>query len=100
MKGNSKLLSVLSYITWIGWLIAFFARDRSDRLVRQHVNQALVLNIISVIINVLNRLGGLFDVIGNILGLACLVFLIWGIVRAVKGSDEPLPFVGDLMHIQ
>lgn len=100
MNGNSKLWAVVSYITLVGWFIALFCRDRSDRLVRQHLNQALILNVLSIGANLLNRIGGLFGTIGSVIGLVLLVFWVWGLIRAVKGSDEPLPFIGDIMHIQ
>lgn len=96
MNKRSKLWSVLSYITWIGWLVAFFARDRGDTLVRRHINQALVLNLLASVGSFLTRLGGLFAIIGEIVDIAILVLSIMGIVRACKLSEEPLPLIGGI----
>ena len=96
MNKNTKLFSVISYITWIGWLAAFFLREKDDDMVRHHVNQALVINIIETAGTLLNRLGGIFSILGTIIDLAVLVFFIMGIVRAFKLSDEPLPFIGGI----
>ena len=96
MNKNTKLFSVISYITWIGWIIAFVMRDRDDKIVSHHVNQALVINIVETIGAVLIKFGGVFGIIGEIVDVAVLVFLIMGIVRACKLSDEPLPVIGDI----
>lgn len=96
MNKNTKLFSVISYITWIGWIIAFAMRDRDDKMVSHHVNQALVINIVETIGTVLIKIGGVFGVVGEIVDVAVLVFLIMGIVRACRLSDEPLPVIGDI----
>ncbi len=96
---GSKGLAVLSYITWIGWLIALLARNKEDALVKQHLNQALVLNLISTVCSILTRLGSVFTYVAGIVELAAFVFCIWGIVRAIKGSAEPLPLIGELRLI-
>lgn len=93
---NTKLYSVIAYITWIGFLAAFFLHDRNDRMVRHHLNQALVLNIVETVGGIIGRLGGPFGTIGGIIDLAVLILFIMGIVRAVNLSDEPLPLIGGI----
>ena len=99
MHKNTKLYSVISYITWIGFAIAFFCRDKDDQLVRRHLNQALVINLIGTATRILGRLGGVFKTITFVVDLAVLVLFIMGIVRACKLSDEPLPIIGDIQLI-
>ena len=96
MYAHSKLYSALSYITWIGWIISFILRDRRDELVRQHLNQALVLNIISSIASIMSRADGFIGWAGGIIDLAALVLFIWGFIRALKMSAEPLPLIGNV----
>ena len=96
MYAHSKLYSVLSYFTWIGWIISFILRDRRDELVRQHLNQALILNIISSLASIMSRADGIVGWAGGIIDLAALILFIWGVVRAFKMSAEPLPLVGEL----
>lgn len=100
MSKNSRLFAVVSYITWIGWFVAFFLRDREDPLVRRHLNQALVINIVESIGALLIRWGGVFGVVGEIVDIACLVLFIMGIVRAVRRSEEPLPLIGGINWIR
>ncbi len=98
--GGNKVLAVVTYITWIGWLVALLARDKDDELVKQHLNQALVLNLISTVLSLITNIGGVIAMIAGFASLAVFVFVIWGIVRAVKGSAEPLPLIGELILIK
>ena len=94
MNQNSKLYAVISYITWIGWIVAFVKRDPADSLVRRHVNQALCLNLMASVATFISRFGSAFGTIGEILDVLVLVLSIWGLVRAAKGNEEPLPIIG------
>lgn len=100
MKENSKLCAVISYITWIGWIIAFVIRDKEDEFVRLHLNQALILNIAAIVGAVIGFIPVIGTIISGIISLAVFVFAIWGIVRAVQGSSDPLPFVGGITLVK
>lgn len=78
---NAKTTKILSYISLLGWLIAFLAGDKDGEGVKQHLNQALIINIVGII------------PIG-ITQLIFTIFAIWGIVKAAKGDDTPLPIFG------
>ena len=99
MESKNKGLAEVSYITWIGWLIALLARKKDDTLVKHHLNQALVIWIISTVFGLVAKLGGIFATISGIIGIVCLVFIIWGIIRAAGGSEEPLPLIGTIKII-
>lgn len=90
-----KWPAVVSYLTWIGWIVAFFMGDRKDPFTLRHLNQALVLNLIETVGALIARMGGIFGTVGGIIDIAVLVLWIMGIARAAKGSDEPLPIIGD-----
>lgn len=83
--------AIIAYITWIGFLVALIlnANDKNE-YVEFHLNQALVLNLFSLI--------GFIPVIGWIIDIAVWVLRIMGIVYAYKGSEEPLPIIGGI-HI-
>ena len=95
-----KTFAILSYITWIGWIIAMVKWDRQDTLVRRHLNQALALNVIETLFGAIARMGGVFNTIGNIVDVVVLVLFIMGIVRACKESEEPLPIVGSVEWVK
>ncbi len=94
MKRHTKLYSVLAYITWIGFFISLLMRDKSDRVVNRHLDQALLINVIESIAGFLARRGGIIGTVGSVAGLACFILFIMGILRALKESEEPLPFIG------
>ncbi|MGX8774920.1 MAG: DUF4870 domain-containing protein [Bacillota bacterium] len=96
---NTRLCSIISYITWIGWIIAFIIRDKRDRVTLQHVNQALNLNIVGILVSAGSRIGGVIGWAAGIIAIGALILTIWGIVRAVQMSDEPLPIVGNFRII-
>ncbi len=95
MYRHSKLYAVISYITWIGFIVALIGRDPSDPLVRRHLNQALVINILETLSRLLGRVE-LLSPIAFVLDLACLVFFFMGIIRALKMDSTPLPLIGQI----
>ena len=92
---NNKVAAVAAYITWIGFLIAIIVGERDNRYVSHHMNQALVINILSILGGVVGIVPILGSVAAWIASAAVSVFGIWGIYRAIIGSTEPLPVVGD-----
>ena len=99
---HTRLYSVISYFTWIGWLISYFLRDKNDNVTRQHVNQALILNICNTVISILSNLFKDITIISIVLGvvsLALIVIEIMGLVRAFQMSDKPLPVIGEVRLI-
>lgn len=95
---NNKIAAIAAYITWIGFLIAILVGDRGDRYVAHHMNQALVINILSILGGVLAIVPLLGRSISGIVSIAVMAFGILGIYRAATGSTDPLPFIGDI-HI-
>lgn len=102
---QNKGMGVLSYFG-ILVVIPLLAGDRNSQYVRHHVNQGLMLFIISSIIDLLNgrwiwKIHTWFDFGGNMLSrvfdvadLACFVLMIVGIVTACKGEKRELPIIG------
>lgn len=87
---NAKVTGIIGYIGWIGWIIAFLAGDKEGA--KFHLNQALVLNIASLISGVL----AFIPVIGWLLSVAVFVFWIMGIVAAIKEEEKELPIIGGI----
>ena len=96
---KNKVLAIVSYITWIGWIITLILRDKNDSLVRCHLNQALMLNIVCTVGSIISRFGLIGAIIGAVINIAVFVLAVLGIYRAVKGSEEPLPIIGGITLI-
>ncbi len=91
---DAKTTSIVAYLTWVGWLIAFFAGDKSTSLSKRHLNQALILNIACVAIGLINVIPVIGWVVWIFAWIAISVFAIMGIIRAVNEDETPLPLIG------
>lgn len=100
---DKKTLAIISYITIIGWLIAFFQyKDKErDPFVTYHLKQSLGIAIISFIlgaaINIIVRIVPSLSVVvyANIVILALWVL---GIINAMNGRRKPVPVVGHMFE--
>lgn len=100
---NNKTLALVSYITLIGWLVAFFSsKDNRDPLVKYHLKQSFGLCIVGIIFNVvfsvLIRIIPVLSYLFLIIALILFVFLIIGILNANKGENKPLPVIGKMFE--
>jgi len=102
---NVKTISIVSYITIIGWVIAYFQHKNSEQksaLVSYHLGQGLgvfifsvVLNIgLSIVIRVIPSLGSLLALIG----LLPLVLIIFGVIAASNEALSPVPLIGKIFE--
>ena len=95
---TNRIAAIAGYISWIGFLIAIIIGDRTDGYLNHHLNQALVINILSIFGGALTIIPILGSTVSWIVSVAVLAFLILGIYRAATGSTKPLPIIGDI-HI-
>lgn len=91
-----NLPALIGYMSWPGWIIAVLIRDKTDPFAAHHLNQALILNILSIIAGVVARLPLIGGLASFALSLVFIVLWVMGIVRAVMWDDRPLPIIGDL----
>ena len=96
---DKKTTGIIAYITFIGWLIAFLAGDREGA--KFHLNQALVLAIIEILLSVLGRIH--FWPLSILVILASFCgFVLWllGLISAIKDEEKPLPIIGGIKILQ
>jgi len=88
---NDKLVAILSYITIIGWIVAFLINksNKSD-LGSFHLRQALLLVIAGLIVAFIPTFVGWI--------LQVIVFILWifGLVYAIQGKKKEIPLIGHL----
>lgn len=90
---ESKAMGIIAYLFgWIGLIIAVCAGNREDEFTKFHINQALMLDICSLIVFI--------PVIGQILWVVLLVFRIIGLIWAISGKMNSLPIVGNVKLIK
>ncbi|MET3878542.1 MULTISPECIES: DUF4870 domain-containing protein [Chitinophaga] len=99
---NSKTLSILSYVTLIGWLIAYFSgKEKSDSLLRYHLKQSLGLAIVSIVLNIaLSIIAHMVPALSflGLVGYVILIFWVLGIINAANQAEKPVPVIGKVFE--
>lgn len=99
---NNKTLSIISYITLIGWAIAFFSgKEKADPLLKYHLRQSLGLAIVSIILNViLSVIGVIVPSLSFLSMIGLVIFVLWvmGIINAANGAQKPVPVIGKMFE--
>lgn len=82
---QAHLVAILSYITFIGWIIALILHmNKKTALGGFHVRQGLMVILVSIVL-------GWIPLIGWILAL---VVWIIGLIGAITKSTKPIPIIG------
>jgi uncharacterized membrane protein len=94
---NPRTAAYVSYITIIGWLIAYYSLyRRPNNFVLMHLRQSLMLHILAFTCNsLLYFLAG--SVVVYIIVLIPL-FILWitGVMHAISGQAKNIPLAGDI----
>lgn len=91
---NPKTAAVICYITFIGWLIAWFAlySNNKTELAIYHLRQTLLLYILLLVINVLGYWAAPAFTI--VLDTIWFLLWVWGFFYAIYEKKKPVPIVG------
>ena len=89
-RSNTKLLSILSYISFLFIIPMLFSSE--DRVAGFHAKQGMKLFVYGILCGAVTWL----PVIGVLLQLSKIYLMIKGIINAAKGVEEPLPFIGTI----
>ncbi|MBL7701479.1 MAG: hypothetical protein JNM14_04475 [Ferruginibacter sp.] len=98
---NGKTTAIVSYITIIGWLIAYFAMHQNNKtsLGSYHLRQTLLLFICAIVyqivITVITMAVPAIGLILSLVGLVFLVLWIMGLISAINGQEKPMPLIGE-----
>ncbi len=84
-----KTMAILAYFVFFVPLIVEEAKK--NKFAMYHTEQAIVLLIFNLIVNIIGVVTCGF---GYILFIAVIVYYIIGIINAVKGEAKPLPLIG------
>lgn len=94
---EGKTMAIISYMTWIGTLIAFIMNNqKQNSFAAFHVRQMIGLTLFSFLNGFLARYYGtnVFAIIG--IGL----FILWiiGLIGAINGEEKRIPIFGDVFQ--
>lgn len=86
---NGKLMAIISYFTFVGWVIAFVLNlNEKNSFASFHIRQSLGLNILGILLVII-------PVFGWIIGTILLVI---GLFTAITDRTVPVPVVGDFFQ--
>ncbi|MBS1524689.1 MAG: hypothetical protein JST19_03505 [Bacteroidetes bacterium] len=107
---NGKNVAIVSYLSIIGWLIAYFAmhNDKKTELGSYHLRQTLLFYIFSFGVYIVWSVIVTALIFSLSLGLASIalllnwiiyigLFVLWiiGFIAAINGEKKPIPLIGD-----
>ncbi|QEC43767.1 DUF4870 domain-containing protein [Pseudobacter ginsenosidimutans] len=100
---DRKTLSIVSYITLIGWLVAYFQyKDKpKDPLVSYHLRQSLGIAILSIILSVaITVVVRMVPALWVLTWAQIVILVLWilGILNAANEKMQPVPVVGPMFE--
>lgn len=102
---DKKTISIISYITIIGWVIAYVSHNNSPEkasLSRYHLKQSLGVAImgilLGIVLNIVAMVVPALSVILSLASLAILVLWVFGIINAANLQEKPVPLVGGMFE--
>ena len=102
---NNKTLAIVSYVTIIGWLIAYFSyknQTEKNAYVTYHLEQSLGVFVFSIMISIIagiliSVIPGL-SIVFSLIALIPLILLVLGIINASNEVEKPVPFIGSFFE--
>lgn len=94
---DRKATGIVSYLTIIGWFVAFFVGDKEGA--KFHLNQSLVVHLAFLVLFIL----GYVPIIGWfvwILRIVVFVCGVLGVVYAFQDQDKEIPLLGIIKLLQ
>ena len=99
---DGKTIAIVSYMTWIGWIIAYVMHgNNKTQIGAYHLRQTLLLHILWVITWIIRWFLLFIPVIGWMLFwlswvifIGLLVLWIVGLIAAINGEEKPIPVLG------
>lgn len=95
---DTKTTSWVSYITWIGWIIAYCSGDKEGA--KFHLNQSLVINIFTTGLWLISFILIFIPILGLLLIWAIRIFLlvcfILGLIAAINQEEKEIPLIGKI----
>ena len=95
---DAKTTGIISYLSIVGWLIAYAAGDKEGA--KFHSNQALILNIGWLIVSILSRFPRPIRYIGWIAEMVLSVLWIIGFIAAIKNEERKVPLLGEIQILK
>jgi len=96
---DGKTIAIISYFTWIGWIIAFVMfNSNKSRLAAYHLRQSLTLMILGILVYIVQIMLIFIPFLGwaiaVLLWIGLVVLWVFGLIAAINGEEKPMPVIG------
>lgn len=94
---EGKTMAIISYLTWIGALIAFIMNnEKHNSFAAFHIRQMIGLSLFAFLTGFLSKYIGDFGF--GIITIFLIVLWVIGFFGAVQGQEKKIPLFGDLFQ--
>ncbi|SDW76512.1 Uncharacterized membrane protein [Lutibacter oricola] len=94
---EGKTMAIISYIWWIGLIIAYFMNNNTkNSFTGFHIRQSVGINLLSLAAGIISSY--INGTVGMIISLGAFVFWIIALIGAIQGEEKKIPLLGDLFQ--
>ncbi len=95
---EGKTIAIISYLTWIGTLIAFFMNNsKKNSFASFHIRQMIGLIVLQFGVSLIGNLVGL-GMVEWAIHLFLLILWGYGFIGCINGKEKKIPLLGDLFQ--
>ncbi len=87
---DAKTTSIISYITFIGWIVAYCTGDKEGA--KFHLNQSLVIFLFSLL--------SLIPCLGFFWAIFIMVCWVIGLIAAINQEETKVPLIGEIQILK
>ena len=96
---DGKTIAIISYLTWIGWIIAFVIHNNNKTQIgAYHLRQSLALMILGILVYIVQIMLLFIPFLGwaiaVLLWIGLVVLWVLGLIAAINGEEKPAPVIG------
>ena len=93
-KNNPKVISIISYLAGIGWLLAYVLNDQKSQLASFHLRQSLGIYLMFLVSSIFMWIPIVGWLAGSLISLLGVILWVLGVVSAFKEEMDAVPFLG------
>jgi uncharacterized membrane protein len=94
-KADPKLISIVSYLTIVGWIVAMILNNPKSELASFHIRQSLGILMLGTLARFVHFVPFGGDLAATVGGVLTLVLWIIGFLAALQGEQKIVPVLGE-----
>lgn len=94
-RNDPRMVSIISYLTLLGWIIAYLLNKPKSEIISFHMRQSLGTNLLflaSSFCFAIPIIGWFAGIAGYLVGV---IMWVLGLIYAIQEEEKVVPFLGD-----